>query len=411
MTTLSAVPAAHRRPWPGRLAGSLALACTLPLAACSTLSTYLPSWLTTPPSLPSLPWFHSSSTLGALPAFEAKATARLNWQVSVGHVRAGGSFAPAVGKDAVYAAAEDGTLVRLDPASGAQRWRTNVGKPLSAGVGADNTLVAVGTDKGDVLAFDTEGKPLWQAKVSSEVSGPPRPSASMLVVWSIDGKIFGLAPDDGSRKWVYARAMPPLTVRVFAGGIIVRGGLFTGSAGGKLLAIDLATGNLGWEGNVTTPKGATELERIADITSLPVIDERGVCSAAYLGRVACFDPQRGNPMWSRDFGSLGGLALDNRYLYLTDDNGAIQALDKVTGASVWKQDKLAKRAPSGPFVIGDYLGVVDGGGYLHLLNRNDGSLVGRLATDGKAPVDHPVASGSTVVWQSLGGNVISASAP
>ncbi len=204
------------------------------------------------------------------------------------------------------------------------------------------------------------------------------------------------------------RVIPPLTVRRFAGGIVTRGGLFTGTAGGKLLAMDVATGNVAWEGNVATPKGATELERIADITSLPVIDEREVCAAAYQGRLACFDPLRGTLIWSRDFGSLGGIALDNRYLYLTDDKSAIQALDKTTGASVWKQDKLAARAPSGPAVVGDYLAVVDGEGYLHLLDRNDGSLVGRLATDDKAPLAQPVAAGDTMVWQSAGGNLISA---
>ena len=386
----------------------LALSASVLLSACSTLSSWLPSWLTSPPSLPSLFGFGGGPKVGALPAFEAKAKAQLNWQVAVGG--AGGGFAPAVRPDAIYAASADGTLISVDPAAGAQRWRANAGKPLSAGVGADATAVIVGTNKGEVLAFDTGGKPLWQTKISSEVSGPPKPADETVIVWSLDGKIFGLSASDGSRKWVFQRATPPLTVRRFAGGIVNRGGLFTGTAGGKLLAIDVATGALAWEGNVTTPKGQTELERIADITSLPVIAERQVCAAAYLGRVACFDPQRGTLTWSRDFGSLGGLALDNRYLYLTDDKGAVQALDKSTGASVWKQDKLSTRFPSGPVVVGDYLGVVDIEGYLHLLDRNDGSLVGRLATDGKGPVAQPVAAGDAAVWQSAAGNLISASA-
>lgn len=384
-----------------------ALAASTLLSACSTLSTWLPSWMTLPaPSFSWIPWFSHGPKLGPLPEYQAKATPRRNWQVAVGG-KVGGGFAPAVRPDAVYAAGEDGTLVSVDPASGAQRWRVNAGMPLSAGVGADANLVVVGTDKGDVLAFDTTGKPLWQAKVSSEVSGPPQPTETTVLVWSIDGRIFGLAPKDGARKWMDQRVIPPLTVRRFAGGIVTRGGLFTGTAGGKLLAMDVGTGNVAWEGNVTTPKGATELERIADITSLPVIDEHEVCAAAYLGRLACFDPLRGTLIWSRDFGSLGGLALDNRYLYITDDKSAIQALDKTTGASVWKQDKLAARAPSGPAVVGDYLAVVDGGGYLHLLDRNDGSLVGRLATDDKAPLAQPVAAGDTMVWQSAGGNLIS----
>jgi outer membrane protein assembly factor BamB len=387
----------------------LAVGASALLAACTTLSTWLPSWMTSAPPVPTFSWlFGSGPKLGPLPDYTAKANPRLNWQVAVGGKGSSG-FVPAVRSDAVYAAGDDGTLLSVDPATGAQRWRNNTGAPLSAGVGADATLVLVGTEKGDVLAFDTSGKPLWQTKVSSEVSGPPQPADTTLIVWSIDGKIFGLTPADGSRKWVYQRVIPPLTVRRFAGGIVTRGGLFTGTSGGKLLAIDATTGSLAWEGNVSTPKGATELERIADITSLPVVDQQEVCAAAYQGRIACFDPQRGTLTWSRDFGSLGGLALDNRYLYITDDNGAIQALDKVTGASVWKQDKLATRLPSGPVVVGDYLAVVDGGGYLHLLDRNDGSLVGRLATDGKAALAQPVALGDATVWQSAGGNLFSAS--
>lgn len=378
------------------------------LAGCSTLSTWLPSWLTEP-SWPSwLSWGHGSRKPGPLPEFAAKASPRVNWQVSVGG-KAPPGFAPAARSDAVYAAAPDGAMVSVDPATGTQRWRVNAGKSLSAGIGADATSVVVGTDKGDVLAFDTSGKPMWQTKVSSEVSGPPKPIDGTVIVWSIDGKIFAFSETDGARKWVYQRATPPLTVRRFAGGVVSRGGLFTGTPGGKLLGIDLATGALAWEGNVTTPKGATELERIADITSLPVVEERQVCAAAYLGRVACFDVQRGTLAWSRDFGSLGGLAVDNRYLFLTDDKGAIHALDKATGASVWKQDKLAQRFPGGPVVVGDYLGVVDVEGYLHLLDRTDGALVGRVATDGKPPASQPIAVAEAAIWQSTGGSLISAS--
>ena len=383
----------------------LALVALL-VGGCSTLSSWLPSWLTTPPSFS---WFSHEHKPGPLPEFDAKANARVNWQLAVGGKGPSG-FAPAARPEALYAASSDGALVSVDPKTGAQRWRVDAGKGLSAGVGADAQAVVVGTNKGDVLAFDTNGKPLWQTKVSSEVSGPPKPTEGTVIVWSLDGKIFGLSAADGSRKWVYQRATPPLTVRRYAGGVVSRGGLFTGTPGGKLLGLDVATGALAWEGNVATPKGATELERIADITSLPVIDERQVCAAAYLGRVACFEPQRGTLLWSRDFGSLGGLALDNRYLYITDDKGAVHALDKATGASIWKQDKLAQRFPSGPVVVGDYLGVVDAEGYLHLLGRGDGSLVGRVATDGKAPVSQPIAVEDAAVWQSEGGNLISAGA-
>jgi outer membrane protein assembly factor BamB len=380
----------------------------LVLCGCQSM----PSWMTTFPSIPppSLSWLgigRSAHKPGPLPSYDAKVTPVVNWQVALG-AKGGESFAPAIRPEAIYAASPDGTIVSVDPASGRQIWRIKSDKPLSAGVGAQSTAVVVGTSKGDVIAFDSTGKSLWQAKVSTEVAGPPKAVEGKIIVWALDGRIYGLSEADGSQKWVYQRTNPSLTVRRFSGGTTSRGALFTGTAGGKLLALDLNTGALGWEASVATPKGATELERIADVTSAPIVEERQACAAAYQGRIACFDLVRGSLIWSRDFSSLGGIAVDGRYLYVTDDKGSIHALDKTTGASIWKQEKLAVRFPSGPVVIGDYVGVVDAEGYLHLLDPNDGNLVGRVATDGSAALSQPVAAGNAAVWQSAAGTLISA---
>jgi outer membrane protein assembly factor BamB len=389
---------------PRLCAGGLALVLSLALSGCETLQ----SWIPNIPA-PSLSWLglgRKAPKPGPLPAFDPKATPRVNWQVNVGG-KGSLSFAPALQGNALYAAAPDGDILSVEPSSGRLNWRVKADKPLTAGVGAGAVAIVVGTNKGDVLAFDLTGKPLWQAKVTTEVAGPPAIAEGKVIVWSLDGRIFAFSETDGAQRWIYQRTNPPLTVRRFAGGTIVRGGLFTGTAGGKLLALDLDNGVLGWDASVATPKGATELERIADVTSLPVVQERTVCAAAYQGRVACFEAQRGTLIWSRDFSSLAGIAIDNRYLYLTDDAGSIHALDKTTGASVWKQDKLKARFPGGPVVLGDYLGIVDGEGYVHLLDRNDGSLVGRIATDGTASVSQPITVGEAAVWQSAGGNMIS----
>jgi outer membrane protein assembly factor BamB len=375
-----------------------AVAATLLLSGCSTLSSWIPSI-----PVPSFGWFSSSKKPGPLPEITATVAPQPAWQASLAKSSPG--FAPAVTASAVYAAAGDGTIARVDPSTGQVAWRISAGKKLSAGVGADETLLAVGTDKGEVLAFDPDGKPLWQARVTSEVVSPPKVAEGIVVVWSGDGRLYGLNAADGKTKWAYQRANPPLTVRNYAGGTINRGGVFVGTPGGKLLAIDLATGNVGWEGNVATPRGATELERIADVTSLPVVEERQVCAVAYQGRVACFEILRGTLNWSRDISSLGGMVADSRYLYVTDDAGALHALDKTTGASAWKQDRLAARRIGGPQLLGDHVAVVDGEGYVHLLDRNDGRLVGRAATDGTPATSQPVATGGRAVWQSEGGTI------
>jgi outer membrane protein assembly factor BamB len=375
----------------------IALLCT---AGCSSL----PSWVPTIP-VPSFGWLWGDTTkkIGPLPEIKATVSPQIVWQVNVGKATPG--LSPAIAPNAIYAAASDGTIVRVNPATGQTAWRISAGAKLSAGVGADAAMLAVGTAKGDVFAFDSDGKPLWQAKVSSEVLSPPQVAEGLVVVWSGDGRLFGLSAADGKTKWVYQRNNPPLMVRNSAGGTVSRGGLFTGTAGGKLLALDLATGSVAWEGNVATPKGATELERIADVTSLPVIEEHQACAVAFQGRIACFELLRGTLNWSRDVSSLEGMVVDANRLYVTDDRGAVQAMDKATGSSAWKQDKLAARRPGGPQFVGDHVAVVDIEGYLHLLNRNDGDLVGRIATDGSPATAQPGASGANVLWQSGNGTL------
>jgi len=132
---------------------------------------------------------------------------------------------------------------------------------------------------------------------------------------------------------------------------------------------------------------------------------------AYQGRVACFDVVRGALLWTRDISSLAGLTGDDRNIYVVDDKGAVHALDRANGASVWKQEALAARRLGGPQIIGsDLLGVIDVEGYLHLLSRADGSYVGRLVTDGTPATAQPDRRGTSIVWQSTGGNVYSVSA-
>ena len=382
-----------------------ALVAAALVAGCGTTApSWNPmSWSLPAPSLDLLTGRGAAKKPGPLPALTPSATASVAWQASVGRARPG--LAPAFAGASLYVAALDGTLMRVNAETGATQWRISAGKPLAAGPGAGETLVAVATDKGEVLAFDADGKPLWTARVTSEVFSPPVVADGVVVVVAGDGRIFGLDAADGKTKWVNQRTHPPLTVRNTAGGTASRGGVFLGLPGGRLLAMDLQTGTVGWDGTVASPKGATELERIADVTSRPAIEERQACAVAYQGRLACFEIVRGSLNWTRDVSSLTGIASDASSLYVVDEKGAVHALDKSTGASLWKQDALAERRLQGAQALGEFVAVLDIEGYVHLLAKASGAYVGRLATDGSAPTGQPLAVGNRVVWLSTNGTL------
>jgi len=328
--------------------------------------------------------------MAQLPAIAQSIKVDTLWQANVGSSQQA-VFVPAVAADSVYAAASDGSIMRLEAASGRQLWRVSAGEHLTGGVGAGEDLVAVGSGKGEVLAFDSEGTALWKARVSSEVLAAPQVGKGVVVVRSADGRIFGLDARDGKRKWYYQRSTPALTVRSPVGISIADGVVYAGFAGGKLVAISLSDGAVRWEATVALPRGTTELERVTDVIGLPVVEGREVCAVAYQGRIGCFDISNGQPLWGRDLSSTSGLALDVRYAFVSDDKGAVLALDRASGTSLWRQDKLSRRNLSAPLAHGREIVVADVQGYVHLLSRDSGAFVARVATDGSPVSANPVS--------------------
>ena len=330
---------------------------------------------------------------------------RVLWTAGVGS--AGNFvFSPALVGDSVVAAARDGTVLRVGVADGKPLWRTELGVPLSAGAGADLRTVAVATDEGEVIALDAEtGQTRWRSRVSSEVLAAPRIAGGLVLVRSADSRVFAFDAEDGKRRWVYQRASSSLMVRTPAGLSTLQGSVYAGFSGGKLVALALASGALRWEATVALPKGATELERVTDIVGDPAVVGREVCAAAFQGRVACFDTQSGNQLWARDMSTVTGASVDARYAYVSDDRGAVHALDRSSGRSLWKQDRLAHRQLSLPLPLGTEIVVGDLQGYVHVLTRDSGAFAARVATDGSPVRAAPLRLPEGFLVQTQGGSL------
>ncbi len=328
---------------------------------------------------------------------------RAAWTVSVG--KSGGyAFRPAYEGGRIYAAAADGTITILEE-DGRVATRIDTKKRLSGGLFAEQGILIAGSLKGEVIALDLAGKPRWEAHVAGEVIAPAAVSKKVAVVRTSDGRIFGLSLDDGKRAWVFQRASPALLLHSGGGVLAIGGDVVAGYPNGKLIALDIDDGKLTWEVTVSLPRGATELERIADVAGLPLVDGANVCAVAFQGKVACFDIQSRTMIWSRELSSSHALANDGRNIYLVDDTSAVQALDKITGASVWKQDKLLHRRLTDAVIAEGQIVVGDGFGFVHVLAQSDGDIIGRLATDGTAIQSLVPIKGGLLV-QTAGGSVI-----
>ncbi len=319
------------------------------------------------------------------------------WKASVG--KAGRYlFAPVAVGDAVYAAGENGSVVKIDAKTGQDVWRVKLHDDLSAGVGSDGNLTAVGGLKGNVYVLGPDGKQLWTAVAPGEIISPPLVGNGVVVVRTIDGKVIAFNADTGEQKWIFQVRAVPLNLRVAAGMTFAGAeAVLAGFPGGTFAAINLNTGDAYWQTPVSFPKGVTEVERINDVTGAPTLVGSESCAVTFQGRIACFDTNTGHPIWDRPFSSDSGVAQDSDVVAAGDDWSIMNGFNVVDGMPKWKNEALKNRIVSVPYILGRTVVVGDYQGFLHFLATDNGILVGRAKTDGSAITAAPVLAGNTLV--------------
>ena len=312
-------------------------------------------------------------------------------RVGVGYDEQFIKLVPVVNYKQVFVADRKGQVASFDAETGNLNWEVQTDAAISAGPGVGEGLVLVGTSDAEVLALDAaNGDLLWKARVSSEVLSVPRIDIGRVIVQAADGNITALDKSDGQQLWVYDRSVPVLTLRGTSSPAVEHGLVVAGFSNGKLAAISADKGFAVWESNIAIPSGRSELERMIDIDGDPIIVGNAVYVVTYQGSIAVINLKNGEAGWKRDMSSHAGLGVDFSQLYVTDDMSHVWALARNNGSSVWKQDQLQHRGLTAPVPFDQYVAVGDFEGYLHLLSRQDGRIVGSVKVDSKGISARPL---------------------
>jgi outer membrane protein assembly factor BamB len=289
---------------------------------------------------------------------------------------------PAVVDERVYAADRNGSVWAYELEQGKNVWRSKTGVAISAGPGVGEGLVLVGSSEADLIALSADsGEERWRTSVSSEVLSVPQIYEDVVIVQTVDGNIAGLNAESGERVWIHDRSAPVLTLRGTSTPLVEEGLVMAGFASGKMTALEVESGRQIWEADVAISRGRSELQRIVDIDADPVISDGVLYVTSYQGSLVAISLQDGRQIWNRDMSAYAGIAVDGRQVYISDADSEVWALDRRSGASLWKQGKLRHRSLTAPTVIDDYVAVGDYAGYIHLLSRSDGSIAGRVRVD------------------------------
>lgn len=306
----------------------------------------------------------------------------------------------------VTIAAADGSVAALDARTGGDLWRTNVGEPLSAGVGTDGRYAAVVSHANALVLLD-QGKEVWRQTLPSQVFTAPLIAGGRVFVLAADRSVSAFDLATGKKLWSQARTGGDALVLKQSGVILAVGDTLVVGAAGRMVGHNPDTGSIRWEVPLASPRGVNDVERLVELVGRVSRVGDSVCARAFQAAVGCVNVARDSASvsWSQSANGSEGVHGDAETVYGTESNGNVLAWRRSDGARVWSSDRLKLRKLTSPLLLGRSVVIGDGEGWVHFLSRTDGAPLNRVSTDSSGIAAAPVVAADTLVVITRNGGV------
>jgi len=303
----------------------------------------------------------------------------------------------------LFAAASDGVVVALDARTGRDIWRLSLATPLAAGVGSDGRIAAVVTQNNELVAM-AEGREIWREKLTAQAYTAPFVAGGRIFLLTADRAIHAFDGNSGRKLWTQQRPTEPLVLRQ-AGVLLAVGDTLVAGLAGRLTGLNPGNGSVRWEVPIASPRGINDVERLVDLVGPASRLNNVVCVRAFQASVGCVNAERGVLQWTKPADGSVGLDGDERLVFAVESDGKVVTWKRADGESGWSSEKLRFRGLTAPRVVGRSIAIGDASGFVHLLSREDGSLMNRLTTDGSAIVATPTLAGETLLVVTRAGTI------
>ena len=328
------------------------------------------------------------------------------WKTSSGKIlKSNRQIQPILVDTTLYTVSTEGLISAFDAESGDKLWSRKLKLKITAGIGYGDGLLLAGTEDGEVVAlYASNGNPAWVGNAKGGVLASPAGGQNVVVVPTSGDKLVGLSATDGTIIWTLSESTPRLLLRGRGRPLVVSDVVLAGFDNGKLMLVRLDNGQRLWEVRVGDAIGKTEIERLADVDTRPILINETVYSAAYQSRVVAIDAPTAKILWENEISTSKDMDADESNLYAVGESDVIYAINRETGETVWEQDELLNRKLTPPAVINRHIVVGDYQGYMHVINSATGEIEARVKT-GSEFLSQPVTRGDSVWVQTLEGDI------
>jgi outer membrane protein assembly factor BamB len=337
------------------------------------------------------------------------------WTASIGqggNVRARLASPPVVSGGRVYTIDTQSTVRAFDAQTGANIWSTQFGTEkgnnpslFGGGVGVDQGRVYAENGLGYVAALDaSNGGIVWQVHPGGPLRGSPSIAGGNVYVMSQDNQIYSLKESDGSQNWSAAAALEIAGVFGSASPAVGQGTVVAGFSSGELNAYRYENARLVWQDQLSRTTMTTSVASISDIDANPVIDNGQVISLGQGGRMVALDLISGQRQWELNLAGISTPWVAGEWVFVVTDDARLIAVARAGGKVRWITQLPAfenvkkKHGPifyRGPVLAGGRLIVVSSQGALINVDPATGAI--QSQTTIKAPVSlSPVVANQTL---------------
>jgi len=315
------------------------------------------------------------------------------WSVRAGEGSSGRvrlAAPPVVGDGRVYVVDTAGSLRAFDVTNGGVIWQAQIGNPrensssrFGGGVSFDSGRVYATNGVGHTAAYEAaSGKQIWITRPGGPLRGSPTVANDNIYVVSQDNQVFALNPADGAIRWQQSASLEQAGVLGVASPAAASGTVVAGFSSGELTAFRYENGRPLWQDVLTRTTISTAVGTLSDVDASPVIDNGRVFAIGQGGRMVAIELNTGQRVWEINVSGISTPWVAGDWVYVVTDQAQLLCIARSNGHIRWIsqlprfRDEEDKQGPifwRGPVLAGDRL----------ILAGSNGSLLNVSATDGR----------------------------
>lgn len=268
--------------------------------------------------------------------------------------------------------------------------KENRGSRFGGGVSYDDGKVYAADGLGDVVALNAaDGKEVWRAKPGGPLRGAPTIANGSVYVLSQDNQIFSLAQADGKVQWAQSGTLESQGVFGVAAPSVSQGTIVAGFSSGELNAYRYENGRVLWGDALSRTSATTSVSSLSDIDAAPVIDNGRVFAVGQGGRMVGLDLATGQRVWEQNFAGISTPWIAGEWLFIVTDDARLVCLSRSNGKARWIAQlpgfaNLKKRKNPitwfGPVLAGNRLVLTNSRGQISFVSPTDGSIANTIET-------------------------------